>query len=463
LVLKIVALILGAILLLWWLASRNHEISVPDNVPAEATISIEFDRIEGDVDPAVLSTWVQDASANVRLGYQSRILLWPFTADIKFEWGYMPIPNVGLRPTTFWLTPEPEQVEVQGMRMTLRVKEILGKFLYLKHVKMDAQLPSPGLGLPARGFQMEAEVRPWGIADERKLANKSEYRFTARHDTFLIHGVMLAHGTYARAVWVREPVLAGSYGEPYRSPIKPHLHAWTLLSMTGPYFFQPGDDDPDKLGRAFSDMVLYEETMAPQELTPSQEYQQVPYPKEEVDRIKTAFAAASKLISTKDELRPFMSQMYSRGLSVGDFSVSTPDGKLTTAKRHGDWLQTTTLQATRRSADVVPPASGRNECLDSLRGDYMYVNRRLVGFSGQFEDCAEPSLLQNVLILFNEAGQLASYTAWCGSCDRHESPPPPSHHPDAWVVERVQSIGGQAGAHLLNAVPYAGELARASD
>jgi hypothetical protein len=455
----IAAAVLGLGLLVWWQAPRNLDIQVPEEVPYEATLTVDFDRIEGDVDPHALSRWLTAASGDIRLGYQSSLVVWPFTAEFKVHWGsYLPIPTLSIEPTTFWLRADREHLTVDGLRLTVRVREIVGRLLHLKAVTLGAELPSAGLGLPAQQGQLEIHVRPWTIHDDQRLGNEVTKPFVMRHATFVAHGVLNARGTYAVPVWVREPALTQADGAPYRSPRVPHRYAWTLLSMAEPGYFDISQHDPDRIGLAVDAMSDYQSRLARRleqpEGCPCDDGM---YPEEEVLRIRAAVAAAGRLVEGAAEVRPYPVNPRWEAFRIGDLVVRQVNGDLTTAKRHGDWLQSVSLSASHRAGDAESSEPESVACEDYISGHYLFVNQRLVGFKGKAVNCAARDGLEDVVILYDESGRLASFTAYASN--RIWDDPRRvglSHDPNPWVLERVEAAARQAALRLLQAIPASG-------
>jgi len=450
-------------LVVMWLAPRNINVTASAVVPHEATLELEFDRIEGDIDPHVLSTWLSDVSDDVRLGYQARVLLWPFTADLRVQFAqFLLIPTFSVEPTTFWIRADHDRVEVDGLRLKMRIQEVLGRFLYLQTVKLEAELPSSGFGLPAYAGQLEITVRPPVLFYEEPLPNAAKNPFVMRFPTFVAHGVLTARGTYAVPSWVRERTVSHADGRPYRSPVIPHRHAWTLLSMAEPGYFDISQRDPDRIGLAVDAMSNYVSWLARRQQQRLEQPEGCPcddgmYPEKEVLRIKAAVAAAGRLLEGAAEIRPYPVNPRWGEFQVGDLAVRQVDGDLTTAKRHGDWLQHVSLSASSRANAAAAGEAESVVCEDYISGSYLFVNQRLVGFKGKAVNCAAHDGLEDVVILYDESGRLASFTAYASS--RIWDDPLRvglSHDPNPWVLERVDAVARQVAPQLLQAIPAGG-------
>jgi len=402
----------GLLALGWWLSAPNWQASVPDRIPESATLSLAFDRVEGDVDADVLPKWLAAASADIRLGYQAQRLLWPFTAELKAVWsGHLPLFTLELVPRTFWRQAQADDVQVSGLALSWRVREVWAGFLHLKEVDLGAVLPSPGMGMPQQPWRLRLQVRPWQADDALRFSNEARSAFAVRHAMFVVHGLLQAQGTYAVADWLREPALSHADGTPYRAPVLPHPQAWALLAMGRSGFFDALPEDPDGIGRAIEERSMQ---------------------------------VAVEVFQSSRELRPYQ------------VSLTSAVSHVLTAKRKGQVLQVATMPA-RQDTTAGPPdadSSVATVCQDTTSGDFLFVDRRLIGFRGEVVICAQRRDLEEFVILWDEQGRLAAYTALCTAClGWLNQPDNPDHEPDMAVVARVRVVAPQAEAGLALALP----------
>lgn len=443
-------LLVGAVALGGWLSVPNWRASVPDDIPESATLSLAFDRIEGDVDAAVLPQWLAAASADIRLGYQAKRLLWPFTAELKAVWSsHLPIFTLELAPRTFWRPVQADEVQVSGLALSWHVREVWAGFLHLKEVDLGADLPSLGMGLPPQPWRLRLQVRPWLVDDALRSSNEASSAFAVRHAMFVVHGVLQAQGTYAVADWLREPALSHADGTPYRAPGLPHPQAWTLLALDRSDFTDALAENPDGMGRVIHERAVHRAWLAEQEEVRQGKREACPcdvdrYPPAEIARMEQAMQAAARVFQSSRDLRPYR------------VPLSSGMGHVVTAKRKGQVLQVATMQVRQDLTAGTPEAepSAALACQDTTSGDFLFVDRRLVGFRGEVVSCAQRLDLASFVILWDEQGRLAAYTALCASCaGLLKQPDNPVHQPDMAVVARVRAAAKQAEAGLATALP----------
>lgn len=430
----------------WWSLDTNWDVVVPDDIPESATIALTFDRIEGDVDATVLPQWLAAAAVDVRLGYQARLLVWPFTSELKMDWsGYLPIFTLGFAPRTFWRQVKAEDVQVSHHALSLRVSEVWAGLLYLKEVDLGADLPTPGMGLPPEPWRLNLKVRPWHADDAERLSSQSHERLVERHTTFVAHGVLQAQGMHVVPDWSRWPELSQADGTPYRSPLVPHPHSWFLLGNFGNALVH----DHDGIERAIDDRKIHREWSSKQEEVRQDKQPACPcdadrYPYSEVKRIRQALQAAATLLESSSELRPYT------------VSGLPHFGHVTTAKRKGQLLQLAHVESILHATD--PPAkegvSGVSACHDGTTGRFFFVDGQLIGFSGKVVQCAKRREPETLTILWDEQGRLASYTEGSGEFfGKRENAEKLVHEPDKDLVARVRAASQQAATLLPMALP----------